>query len=119
MLLVKKIFKKSISFFDFQNIANDECNDPEKGKESHTGKNFLIRLVSEVESPDLPISPLAMTPERSPDSENPILEPKDKTPSPEPCSPKLRNLSQKLKGLSKMVSQYVHLLFAFFFTFSC
>ncbi|GFR90348.1 DNA replication factor Cdt1-like [Elysia marginata] len=83
-------------------MAMRESQEAEKEPEGQTGKNFLIRLVSEVESPDLPVSPLAMTPERSSDSDSTTSEPQDKAPSLESCSPKLKNLSQKLKGLSKM-----------------
>ncbi|RUS69892.1 hypothetical protein EGW08_022343 [Elysia chlorotica] len=83
-------------------VNNESCNVVEKGQDGQAEKTFLIRLVSEVESPDLPVSPLAMTPERSSDSEGSTPESKDSAPSPEPCSPKLKNLSQKLKGLSKM-----------------
>ncbi|BFZ19630.1 hypothetical protein BsWGS_22669 [Bradybaena similaris] len=64
-----------------------------------TGKSRLLALVSEIIMPcDSAVSPLPRTPER----------PKEVSSSPEPVvpvTPKLQNLSQKLKVLSKMNGQ--------------
>ncbi|CAG5124800.1 unnamed protein product [Candidula unifasciata] len=61
-----------------------------------TGKSRLLALVSEIIVPlDSAVSPLPATPER----------PQEVSSSPEPVTPKLQNLSEKLKVLSKMNGQ--------------
>ncbi|GFO25276.1 DNA replication factor cdt1-like [Plakobranchus ocellatus] len=84
----KPFISEDVSKGEFRG-ENEDTQAPE------TEKKLLLRLVSEVESPDLPISPLALTPERQEDSPQ-------QTPSPQPSSPKLHDLSLKLKALSKM-----------------
>ncbi|XP_005104215.2 DNA replication factor Cdt1 [Aplysia californica] len=64
--------------------------------EAVNGKSSLIALVSTIVPPPSALSPLSRTPER--------LE-EDSPPSPKPMPPKLENLSQKLKVLSKMNGQ--------------
>jgi len=59
-------------------------------------KSELLALVSSVVSPPTALSPLPQTPNRSPAEAFPSPS------SPKQMSPKLQNLSQKLKNLSKM-----------------